>query len=394
MQAKPSAMNLRRRFWEWRIQLRLKRDEDVFSPQSLGEVDPRDLHFTLDGGGDPRLLDWRTWDGMSRGGGWDGRRQPVAESGVYRAIHEHFTQNQPWQETALLEPCQHAAAPGESCSCAHGAAGESYLRRLDEAHADAEVLQRACADPGHGIALAIGREGNPLILRGAEWAALAGLRGCKAVPVRIAFVHPQWQRFRKAVMNYAELHQGKIYQRITHPDLGRVPSIHGDERLALLSELLPVQRGALLDIGAHWGYFCHGFERLGFQCHAVDHSSKNAFFMQRIRRAMQRSFSAWEGSVFDYPPATHFSVVLALNIFHHFLKQEQSYENLKLLLKRLSMDCLFFEPHRPEEFTRQQVFKNLQPDEFAAFIAGEAGMAKIERIGAANDQRLMYRLTR
>lgn len=89
-----------------------------------------------------------------------------------------------------------------------------------------------------------------------------------------------------------------------------------------------------------------------------------------------------------------FEVVVALSIFHHFIKTESGYRRLRALLGRLRIGTLFFEPHRPDESQMQGVYANPAPEEFARLIADWAGLKGIEPIYTAGDGRVVFALTR
>ena len=90
-----------------------------------------------------------------------------------------------------------------------------------------------------------------------------------------------------------------------------------------------------------------------------------------------------------------FAVVLALNIFHHFLKTDALHEQLERFLGRLRAEVILFEPHRhdpPGQMTG--AFRNYGPDEFVEFVKRHSGMTHGEHLGVARDGRPLYKLSR
>ena len=75
-----------------------------------------------------------------------------------------------------------------------------------------------------------------------------------------------------------------------------------------------------------------------------------------------------------------FDVVLALNIFHHFIKTEQFHQKLVKLLNNLNTDVIIFESHDPKEEQMDNSYKNYSPEEFVQFIMKETGLTKHEEI--------------
>lgn len=88
-----------------------------------------------------------------------------------------------------------------------------------------------------------------------------------------------------------------------------------------------------------------------------------------------------------------YNVVLALNIFHHFLKTEESYHNLIGFLNKLKVKEMFFEAHNPEEFKNMNVYKNYSEDEFVQFILKNSTLKKAQKIGIAQDGRKIFKLS-
>ena len=122
---------------------------------------------------------------------------------------------------------------------------------------------------------------------------------------------------------------------------------------------MPLKGGTLLDIGANWGYFCHRFEDAGFQCYAVEASFREYYFLDKLRVAENRSFAAIHASIFEFWEKSEFDVVVALSIFHHFLKTENEYEKLVSFLRRLRTRVLFFEPHLADEVAGVEALPDL-----------------------------------
>jgi hypothetical protein len=249
------------------------------------------------------------------------------------------------------------------------------------------------ADAGTPVTLAIGRYGDPIVITGEnQLRSLDDDHG--EIPVRIAFVHPRWQRFRNQVLNFSDAHHGKVYQKIHHPDLIRVPYGHGDERLELMKPCMPIRSGTVLDIGANWGYWSHSLTRLGLACTAVDHNPKNALFVKQLRRAMNGSFEFVASSIFELPGPLTYDLILGLNIFHHFIRDQATFEKFCRLLESFDASYMFFEPHRPHELENGPVFKNMSEDEFVAFILERSCFNTSRLLGTTLNDRQLYFLTR
>jgi hypothetical protein len=245
------------------------------------------------------------------------------------------------------------------------------------------------------VTVSIGRHGDLLFCDGAHRLAIAKLLGVPRIPVKVAVRHPKWIKLRDELLHYAQEEGGKIYQPITHPDLDDIAAFHDcEDRFRLIKENMSVTSGRLLDIGAYLGYFCHRFEDEGFDCYAIEDDPMRVYFLERLARAENRKFKTIAGSVLDCREIrnVHFTVVLALNIFHHFLKTPERYEKFIDLLKNLQTDELFFESHLADETQMQDAYKNYSPDEFVKLIMRNSNLKKADLIGTMKDGRPLYKL--
>jgi hypothetical protein len=248
------------------------------------------------------------------------------------------------------------------------------------------VRQRFAA--GEEAVVGIGPRGQMVLERGQIDGDLPLVR------VRVRWRHPAWLRLREEILAYAAAHGGRTYQPLLHPDLLDIPNEHSDARFELIRAHLPVQSGALLDIGSHWGYFCHRFEDLGFRCLAVESEPAAVYFMDRLRRAEGKRFKSLNADVLDLPVAEPFDVVLALNIFHHFLKTERDYQRLSAFLRRLQTQVMVFEPHRAEEEQMAGAYRNFAPEDFVRFVSEHTGLSHAQRLGEVEEGRSVYLLSR
>lgn len=148
------------------------------------------------------------------------------------------------------------------------------------------------------------------------------------------------------------------------------------------------------DVGSHWGYFSHRFEQEGFDCYAVESSESYLYFLEKLRRAEQRKFHVIRQSILEPMEKNDFDVVLALNIFHHFIKTEGQYNKLIGLLGRLDMKIMYFEPHHPTEGQMRDSFRNYSPEKFVEFILEHSCLTASRLLGASEDGRPLYMLSR
>ena len=117
-------------------------------------------------------------------------------------------------------------------------------------------------------------------------------------------------------------------------------------------------------------------EDLGFECFAVEPDSINLHFLYKLRKAEKKAFHVVEKRLFEYQEKTKFDIVLALYVFHHFLKTKQQFEQLKLYLDKLECNQIFLATHVENEAQMKGAYANFSADEFVDFILDYSGLSK------------------
>lgn len=238
--------------------------------------------------------------------------------------------------------------------------------------------------------------GQPLLWKGEITLALAAAMGLQSVRAYVIARHPAWQEFRLELRKFAEdsldpevcarrdfsHYGGRLYQQAYHFDTTDIPYSHGVERVRCIKEHVGLQMRTLLDIGANYGLFCREFEILGLECTAVEMKADDVAVMRKLRQYTGSTFTVEECSIFEYQAGRmiEFDVVLALFIFHHFLKTEEMYARLVTLLQRLRCRELFLGVHDPKENQMTGAFRNYTPEEFAQFVMTATGLTTSEPI--------------
>ena len=245
---------------------------------------------------------------------------------------------------------------------------------------------------GDSLPVRIARDGAVSVEGQSDRDAIATLLSASRVPIRVTARHPEWVQFRDDILWYAVDHLDRVYQPLLHPDLQSIPSRYGHHRYELVRSNLPNAGGTLLDIGAHWGYFCQQFSRDGFDCTAVESDEKAAYFLEKLRVAGGQRIAVVNQSILDYRDRREFDVVLAFNIFHHFLKTEASYEKLKALLGRLKVGVMILQTYQVDSAQMAGAFREYDPDSFASWVAARSGLRQVTRLGETEDGRPVYRL--
>jgi len=351
--------------------------------------------------------------GMVIGGDWDRKVVRFTEhrKHVFRGLEDRFMRGMRWEETEFYQQVLDRISkdPG-NIYAKNKAELDERCRRLDalfqyiktKGYRSQQDIAQEEYNPFNAedeITVRIGRDGALLFEDGQHRMSIVKLLNIDKIPIKITARHSEWHRFRKEVLDYArtaEAQGGKLYHPVTHPDLSDIPSMYGDERFELIKAHLPVHSGELLDIGAHWGYFCHKFEEEGFNCYAVESNALCQYFLEKLKIAENKRFKIIYGSIFDYRDKTDFDVVLALNIFHHFIKTEETYYRLIDLLKRLDMKVMFFQMAPPDSPQMRGAYRNFDCGEFVDFILENSNLNEAMTIGDAIDEgggrRPIYRL--
>jgi hypothetical protein len=353
------------------------------------------------------------FNGHILGGDWDRLEKRFDSLDIYAAVKQVCLEGKSWADTVFYQRVLDDLRNGQIL---WGCQDEQDLVKrchfidslFQSIHTDGYKSQRELflagqiTDPvvaEEEVTVSIGRNGDFLFSDGAHRLAIAKLLEVPAIPVKVAVRHKDWIKFRDELSFYTRdttvTKDGKLYQPITHPDLMDLPANHEcDDRFQLIKEHISVRRGCLLDIGANLGYFCHRFEEIGFECNALENHAPTVIFLRKLARAENRRFKILTESVLDSQEIrnTHFNIVLALNIFHHFLKTQDDYDKLVDLLKNLQMDELFFESHMPDEPQMKGAYRNYSPDEFVKFIIGNSCVRKADLLGTMKDGRSLFRL--
>ena len=344
--------------------------------------------------------------GVIKGGNWDRETSLVQDQGIVRGAKDHFVNGIEWEKTDYYatnleqilkgnqrHPCRTKHDLYEYCS--------RFDRLFESIKNNGYKQQSNIHDPEYGgagaveneIVVHIDRDGRFLLCDGAHRFSIALALGIERIPVKVCIRHAQWQAFCTEILNFAKRNGGKVYQPLMHPDLMNIPSAHGDKRFDIIKDHLPQSRGDILDIGANWGYFCHRFEELGFDCYAVEVNSEAAYFLKKLKTAHDRNFKVIEESIFTYREKCRFDVVLALSIFHHFLKKKVDHEALINFLQRMDTNMMFFEPHGDMRTAKMiGAYRNYEPDKFVQFLLRHSSLTHAELIKNAEDGRPIYKL--
>jgi 2-polyprenyl-3-methyl-5-hydroxy-6-metoxy-1,4-benzoquinol methylase len=334
-------------------------------------------------------------------GNWDSKISNFRKTQIFSSINEVFEKNIPLAQTKYFKKMRNAIEAGNDnrgCKTLKHynekykkleSVFEHIKKEYNPARIESPILE---SFPGK-IVVAVGRNGEFILLRGHEYLALAIFLRLKSVPVQLEKRHYNWARFRKELYLHSQLYPKGIYQPLLHPDLEKIPHHRkGEEdRWALINKNLPFIKGTVLDIGSNLGYFCHKFEELGFECYALEKNYKYLYFLKKLRDFEHKKFKVLSKSVFDIK-TKKYDIVLALSIFHHFLRTKKLYNKMTKFLDELDMKIMFFEPHETGHGFKH-AYIDYSEIEFVNYILENSCLNNYKFLGRGERGRALYLLS-
>ncbi|MFX0074881.1 MAG: class I SAM-dependent methyltransferase [Candidatus Hermodarchaeota archaeon] len=316
------------------------------------------------------------------------RLEEIATTDEYRLLSKHFIEKENWQEIQEYGNfIKELSENNQVASFSNETGFNLFLDKLDQAYLNTESFSSI-----ERVKVGINSSGKYVLFRGLFLVAFAKLLKKKILNVDVVARHPQWLKFSSDFLKFQSIH-GELYQPLIHPDLS-FKSSYTDERFTIIKENLTIEPGTLLDIGANLGFFCHKFEDLGFECYAVEIRPSNAHFMKKLRDIEGKSFKIINKSIFDLREKLEFDLVLAFNIFHHFLREKELYQKLIDFLNRISVHTMYFQPHDPSEAIMKNAYVNYSNEQFVNFIINNSCLNNFELVNKESDGRTrpIYRI--
>jgi len=243
----------------------------------------------------------------------------------------------------------------------------------------------------NNISVYIDRYGRFLIIDGRHRVSIAKILNIPKIPAIIIARHEAWINFRRNLLYFFKKYQrGKLYQPLMHPDLLDLPFNYSGLSFDTIMKNISSSQGKLLDIRANLGYFCHKFEDEGFDCYAVEPNPMHVYFMKKLKKAENKQFKIIPQSIFEYSKGKDlvFDVVLALNGFNEYLKNEQARINLINFLKSLRIKELFLGISKPRGIKR-----NYSIDQSLNLVIENSCLNEVKLIERLKDGRYIYIFT-
>jgi hypothetical protein len=196
----------------------------------------------------------------------------------------------------------------------------------------------------------------------------------------------------RAIRSQAERKKGAVYACVPHPAFSDVPYRYGPERFDMLIPHLDYRGGTALDIGANWGYTSHRLEDLGYHVTAVELDKQNVTIMTQLRDLCGKKFRIVEGSIFNLQDCDY-DLVIAQNIFHHFLKKEATFAEFDAFIGRLNCRMMIYQAHSSVEKQMDGAYRGMDAEEMARFLSTKLSLPNISCIGIyGRRNRKLFRL--
>lgn len=377
----------------WRSKTKLipgKYHIDPYSKDETIYIDPDRIVYAVKEG-----FDIYQYKGRVFGGNWDKKVIRFDEIDFFKSFKRRIENNLDWEETEYYNRVFAQIKKGEvKWACRNKEELDERCAKLDALFKDMKEYGYKKGWNENEVTVNIGRNGELLFNNGRHRLTFAKLLGVKEIPVKVTVRHKEWIAFKNEIFEYSKKFDNKVYTKLFHPDLLNIPSHYTDKRFDLIKNNLTVKGGKLLDIGCHWGYFCHKFEDERFDCYCVEKSRLNLYFLEKLKEIENNRFKIIPKSIFNLPAdmPKEYDVILALSIFHHFIKEEEIYKKFIEFLKTLKGKELFFEPHNPDEPQMRGAYMNFDNDEFAELIVENSAFTAFEKIGFSEHGRALYKI--
>jgi hypothetical protein len=349
-----------------------------------------------------------SWQFSILDGDWDHDVIPIEDMLIYACHRELFVDKKPWIGNSLRKHARIQLSQGipqwDHRTLDDFEKREAELRNLYNSIAQYGVRSQrellsdmpCCNLDGKfsdEITVGIGRHGNLILFNGYNRICIAKILKLDKIPVRIIRVHKIWDEFYKQTLSGCASiwGEGVCYHQIDHISFDLLVNNWSSGRADLIKKNINRQYKTVLDIGSLFGYFCTQLEDTGFCCTAVENHKPFLEILLKIKEAGYFNFDVIEQSVFDLNDPK-FDVVLAFNIFHHFLKTQAVYEAFKAFLKRLKTREMFVQLHDKNERQMDGAYKNYDNGEFLRFISSNVGLTNVHELDEENGRKI-FKLT-
>lgn len=239
------------------------------------------------------------------------------------------------------------------------------------------------------ICVCISREGEFLFANnGNHRLCLAKLANLSSVTVRLYKIHEEWENYKEEIKKFCkDVWGGKSYQNLPHPDLQDFELMWPDRRYSIIKNNTNLtNESTLVDVGSLFGNICYQAELDGFDCTAVEIDKKYLNVMRKLHSSYSMKYKIIEKSFLDID--FDYDIIVALNIFHHFIKTEELYTKFINFLQKIKFKEMYIQTHSTEETQMKTAYKNMSPYEFVELISKETGKNNIIFLEEINERKI------
>lgn len=239
------------------------------------------------------------------------------------------------------------------------------------------------------IYVAIDRNGEFIFCNnGTHRLSIAKILGLKSVPVKVYVRHKLWEDYRDYIFTMCNnFWKGKTYQPLPHPDFDELVPMWSDERYKIIKSNKFEDSKSIVDIGSLFGHICYRSELDGMDATAVENDKTFLGVMKHLKSSYDMKFRVFDDNVFNLDNR-NYDIIVALNIFHHFLKTEEEFNKLIDFLQSLTFKEMFIQFHDINEPQMVGAYVNYNHQEFAKFIMENTKKENFICVGEERDRKI------
>ena len=236
------------------------------------------------------------------------------------------------------------------------------------------------------ISVLIGRDGDIIFHNGIHRLCAAKLSKVrKKIPVKLIIRHAEWTDFRNKVFEFRNKNPRKqLYCQVPHPDLDQIKYLWGNDRADWIEKYSLYPKGNLVDIGVNWGTVSYTLAQKGFKVTAIENHPTPWEFLKKVVKFPGKQFSIAKRD-FTRMKITADTLV-ALNIAHHFMKDESKRKKFVQFLNNLNVKEIFCQIHG----WTGKIATQISPEETIKLIMENTGMTNSQHLTTINHRPLYH----
>lgn len=321
---------------------------------------------------------------------------------VYNSFHQHFVDKLPWEDTQYYQENITKINNGEiRWGCENISDFNLRCKSLDTLFNDIKNnwFSRNPDTNSYGldeVCIIVGEDWEYYLVNGKHRLIISQILQIETIPVRIIWRHKVWLDIINSIKKNLN---GFSYQDFGHEDLDAniIIKRDGNIRYEQITKNLPITINSwdkLLDIGSNIWSLSRKFEvRLGTVNYLSEIEDVYVNILNILKKVFRYKYNIiqWDIMQWDWIKDNKFKLVIALSIFHHFIKTEELFGKFKTFLNNLNTEMIAFESHIANEEQMIWSYKNFEPEEFAEFIKEETWLKNILKLWSTDKKwRILF----